>query len=100
MDLQPGGPAEEIKRLQRCINDLVSLLALPAIWSGSDQPEIIHTLLDALRRVLELDLMYVRLKNHGQPPIEVVRIGPSQESRPSPEEIGAIFSPWLDEEPL
>jgi hypothetical protein len=26
--------ADEIKRLQGCINDLISLLALPAIWSG------------------------------------------------------------------
>ena len=28
MDVQPGDVAEEIKRLQRCINDLVSLFAL------------------------------------------------------------------------
>ena len=41
-------PAEEIKRLQRCINDLVSVLALPAIWSGGHPTQIVRTLLDAL----------------------------------------------------
>ncbi|OAI53216.1 hypothetical protein AYO47_05265 [Planctomyces sp. SCGC AG-212-M04] len=28
------GRSEEVRRLQGCINDLVSLLALPAIWLG------------------------------------------------------------------
>jgi hypothetical protein len=31
MKVQLEHPADEIKRLQRCINDLVSLIALPAI---------------------------------------------------------------------
>src|SRR6266850_12094 len=31
MKVQLEHPADEIKRLQRCINDLVSLLALPAL---------------------------------------------------------------------
>ncbi|MDB5866554.1 MAG: hypothetical protein JWO70_4360, partial [Betaproteobacteria bacterium] len=26
--------AEDIKRLQRCVNDLISVLALPALWGG------------------------------------------------------------------
>ena len=62
---QPADLAEEIKRLQRCINDLVSLLALPAMWSGGDPSQIIHTLLDALLRMLQLDLVYVRLKDRA-----------------------------------
>ena len=33
LEWQPEHPAEEIKRLQRCINDLVSVFALPAIWT-------------------------------------------------------------------
>jgi hypothetical protein len=27
-------PADEIKRLQGCINNLISVLALPALWAG------------------------------------------------------------------
>lgn len=65
----------EIKHLQRCINDLVSLLALPAIWSGGDPSQVLHTLLDALLRMLHLDLVCVRLKDPvGEAPIEIVRV--------------------------
>jgi hypothetical protein len=28
--------ADEITRLQGCINDLISVLALPAMWSGQE----------------------------------------------------------------
>jgi hypothetical protein len=38
--------AQEIKRLQRCINDLVGLLALPAIWRGGEASQIVETVLD------------------------------------------------------
>ena len=83
MDAQPGDVAEEIKRLQRCINDLVSLFALPAMWSGGEPSQIVHTLLDALLRMLQLDFVYVRLKDSGgQAPIEMVRFAPSQDRRP------------------
>src|SRR5271165_7131319 len=80
MDVQPGDVAEEIRRLQRCINDLVSLFALPAMWSGGEPSQIVDTLLDALLRMLQLDLVYVRLRDSGgQAPIEMVRFAPSQE---------------------
>ena len=63
MKVQLENPADEIKRLQRCINDLVSLLALPAMWSGSKPSDIVHTLLDSLVRMLDLDFVYVSLTN-------------------------------------
>jgi len=63
MKVQLEHPADEIKRLQRCINELVSLLALPAMWSGSTSSDIVQTLLDSLVRMLDLDLVYVRLTN-------------------------------------
>src|SRR3984893_13450307 len=44
MEVQLEDPAQEIKRLQRCINDLTSLLALPAIWRGSEPSQIVQTL--------------------------------------------------------
>src|ERR1700733_1234288 len=100
MDVQPGDVAEEIKRLQRCINDLVSLFALPAMWSGGEPSQIVHTLLDALLRMLQLDLVYVRLRDDGgQPPIEMVRFAESQERTAQAHEIGEIFKPWLGGDP-
>src|ERR1700689_684257 len=96
MDVQPGDATEEIKRLQRCINDLVSLLALPAMWSGGEPSEIVHTLLDALLRMLQLDLVYVRLRESGgQAPIEMARFALSQEQMAQPHEIGEVFKRWL-----
>jgi PAS domain S-box-containing protein len=96
MDLQPVDAAEEIKRLQRCNNDLVSLFALPAMWSGGEPSQIVHTLLDALLRMLQLDLVYVRLKDSGgRAPLEVVRFPRSQEQPAQLHEIHKIFEHWL-----
>ena len=51
----------EIRRLKRCISDLVSILALPAIWTGSEPLQIVNALPDALLPMLGLDAVYVRL---------------------------------------
>src|SRR5271156_946702 len=100
MDVQSRDPAEEIKRLQRCVNDLISVLALPAMWSGGEPSQIVHTLLDALLRMLQLDLVYVRLKETGgQAPIEMVRFAPSQKHLASPHEIGDLLEQWLGTTP-
>ncbi|MGA2100043.1 MAG: PAS domain S-box protein [Candidatus Sulfotelmatobacter sp.] len=75
MEVQRELGSDDIKHLQRCINDLVSLLALPAIWSGGDPSQVFHTLLDALMRMLRLDLASVRLTDLvGEAPVEIVRI--------------------------
>ena len=100
MDVQPGDVPEEVKRLQRCINDLVSLLALPAVWSGCEPSQIVHTLLAALQRMLQLDLVYVRLRGSGgEEPIEMARFGESQEQTVPPCEIGELFKRWLGAAP-
>src|ERR1700733_11416910 len=100
MDVQPGDVAEEIKRLQRCINDLVSLFALPAMWSGGEPSEIVYTLLDALLRMLQLDLVYIRLTDvGGQAPIEMVRFATSQRPAAQAHEIGELFTHWFGADP-
>ncbi len=97
---QPGDVSEEIKSLRRCINDLVSLLGLPAMWSGGESSQIILTLLDALQRMLQLDLVYVRLKDPGgDAPIEMVRFGRSQKRQSQPHEIGEALKHWLEADP-
>lgn len=88
MDVQYEQAAGEIKRLQRCINDLVSLLALPAIWTVSNPSQILHTLLDALMRMLSLDIIAVRLNNPvGEAPVEIVRLAEPRGPMPSTQEI-------------
>ena len=93
MDVQYEQAAREIKRLQRCINDLVSLLALPGIWTVSNPSQILHTLLDALMRMLSLDLISVRLNNPvSEAPVEIVRLAEPRGPMPSTHEICEALS--------
>jgi C4-dicarboxylate-specific signal transduction histidine kinase len=100
MEVSLEHPAEEIKRLQRCINDLVSLLALPAMWSGSKPCDIVHTLLDSLLRLLDLDFVYVSLTNPvDAAPSETVRVSQSQEQMFRPRELCTFLNRWLGDDP-
>jgi PAS domain S-box-containing protein len=104
MEEQLEHPAEEIKRLQRGMNDLLSILALPAMWSGGEPTQIAHTLLDALLSMLRLDLIYVRLNDPGiDVPVEMARVAPTLElarRRPlEPREIGEMLNDWLGNDP-
>jgi PAS domain S-box-containing protein len=86
----------EIKRLQSCINDLISVLALPAIWSGSESSQILGTLLDVLLTILRLDFAYARLIDASDgSPIEVVRLGDHQHSSIQPQQSGQALGRWL-----
>jgi PAS domain S-box-containing protein len=71
--------SEEIKRLQRCINDLVSIFALAAAWTDAEPAQVVAAVTDALVRMLDLDLVFTRLANpSGKAPIKIIRLGPSQ----------------------
>ena len=88
MEVLPEHASGEVKNLQRCINDLISLLALPAIWSGGDPSQVLQSLLDALMRMLRLDLICVRLTVPvGEAPVEIVRIAERRGPVPSAHEI-------------
>ncbi len=90
------GSTAEIKRLQSCINDLISVLALPAIWSGSESSQILGTLLDVLLTMLRLDFAYARLSDASDgPPIEVVRSGEHRYSSVQPQQFGQALDRWL-----
>src|SRR5437879_11660724 len=100
MKVQLEHPADEIKRLQRCINDLISLLALPAMWSGSKPSDIVHTLLDSLLRMLDLDFVYVSLTDLiDAAPSETVKIAQSQEQMFRPREHCASLNRCLGDDP-
>jgi hypothetical protein len=93
-------PAEEINRLRRCVNDLVGVLALAAVWTGSEPSKIVTSLIDALLGLLSLDLIHVRLNVHSsETPLEIVRIAPSLKLAGQPQEIGAMLDQWLGGNP-
>jgi PAS domain S-box-containing protein len=89
---------EELRRLEGCVNDLTSILALPAIWSGRDAAHLVSTLLDALHRMLRLDFIYARLSEEGgDPAIEVVRGSAQSGPGAGPREVGAALArSWTD----
>ncbi len=98
MDLQEKDAAEDIKRLQSCVNDLVSLLALPAIWSGNEPTQMVHMLLDALLRMLRLDFAYARLKEPvAGAALEVLRVADSGKPK-TLSHIRGMLGNWLKDE--
>ncbi len=100
MKVQLEHPADEIKRFERCLNDLVSLLALPAMWSGSNPSDIVPSLLDSLLRMLDLDFVYVGLTNLvDAAPSETVKVSQSQEQMFRPREVSAFLNRWLGDDP-
>jgi len=93
-------PDEDFKSFRRCIDDLGSILTLPALWNGGGPAQIVRTLLDALLDLLSLEFVYVRLKNRdGEVPIEMVRVMQSQELTERAHQIGEEFSTWLGDDP-
>ena len=91
--------ADEVKRLQSCINDLISVLALAAIWSGSESSQMLGTLLDSLLAILRLDFVYARLSDGSDgPPIEVVRSGQHGHSSVQPQQVGRALDRWLTDD--
>ena len=93
-------PAPDAKRLQRCMNDLVSVLALPAIWSGSDPSRILNTFLDALLAMLDLDFLYARVRlDPNQAPIDALKTTQLFGTSHNQEDLRHALSQWSGETP-
>src|SRR5918998_6678659 len=45
--------AEEVTRLRGCLNDLVNIMALPALWTGGEPPQDVSAMLSALPGMLD-----------------------------------------------
>src|SRR5260370_18363525 len=87
---------DEVKRRQSCIKDLISVLALAAIWSGSESRQMVATFLEALLAILRLDFAYALLNDSiDAPAIEVVRLAQHQHPSAQPQEVGRALAPWL-----
>jgi PAS domain S-box-containing protein len=65
----------ENRRLQLCLDDLTSAMALPAIWIGLTPAAIVQSVLESLQNLLRLDLVYVRLNTCiGDAPADSMRL--------------------------
>ena len=95
-----GTGTDEARQLRVCINDLLSLLALPAMWSGRNRPQIMGSLLDSLLGMLRLDLTYARLHDpEGGRPTEAIRTAQRLQNY-LPHELGRILQDQLGSHPL
>lgn len=89
----------ENRRLQRCVGDLVSVMALPAMWVGREPSQIAGSLLDSVLGMLDLDFAHLRLDDAGGGlPLEVARLSQRAGSVASAEEFGALLKPWTGAE--
>jgi PAS domain S-box-containing protein len=96
MEAKVEEAANEIKRLKACINNLISVQALPAIWSGGKPFQIVSASLDMLLKMLSLDFAYARLKDAtGGASLEMARLAQDRNLSAQPQMIGRALSPWL-----
>ncbi|HLF97326.1 MAG TPA: sigma 54-interacting transcriptional regulator [Methylococcaceae bacterium] len=87
---------EDIRRLQGCLNDLVGLLALPALWNGREPEEALRVLLDVLLRMLPLEFAYARLNAMGDgPALEICRVADRRDCPLPAQELGRALEPWF-----
>ena len=78
MDAPLEAFTEEVTRLRECVDDLVGIMALPALWTGAEPPQIVSTVLDALLQILRLSFVCVRL-NDPDGGLEMIRAAESLE---------------------
>jgi len=97
----PGDSAdEEVARLRGCLNDLVGMTALPALWTGGEPSQIAGTLLDALLQTLRLAFALIRLIDpDGGPSLDIVRISESLKGTVGVREIREAISVSLRDAP-
>jgi formate hydrogenlyase transcriptional activator len=86
---------DEIARLRRCISDLISVLAFPALWIGRDREEILGTSIEALRHTVGLDFVYACLTDSTDgEPIELTRFVQSPNLALKQEQIDQLLLDW------
>ena len=86
----------ETERLQSCVNDLTSLIALPPTWVGCEPPQVLTMLLDVVVGMLRLDFAYAGLGSSvGQRRFQVIRTAAHDGAGRSPAELEQEIERWL-----
>jgi GAF domain-containing protein len=92
--------ADEVTRLHDCVNDLVSIMALPVLSTGGEPAKIVSTLLDALLGTLRLSFVCVRLNDpEGGRSIEMVRVAESLQGTAGAREVSQAIDSSLGDAP-
>jgi PAS domain S-box-containing protein len=74
MPLDTDRTVADTRHFKSYVNNLASILALPAMWAGLECSQVATTLLDALVRTLRLDMAYLRATvAEGSAPQEWIR---------------------------
>ncbi len=90
-------PEQEIKRLQRCMSDLVSVLALSPALNNSEPRRMVETFLDALFKLVNVDFLYARARvSSHEDPVEVLRA--FETGGISRDEIRSALHRWFGED--
>lgn len=75
MDLSHESSSTSPVQLEALLRDLLSLLALPALWTRQDPTATLVTLAEALETIVRADFVYVRANvAFSEPAIELARI--------------------------
>jgi len=91
--------ADDPRRLRQCLNDLVGILALPALWSGCEPEDILTSSAESLMGMLDLDFCYARAAaNPGAEPIEMRKIHPLHPVASGHDEIARVLDDWLQQD--
>jgi len=100
MQEESTDPGIDVKQLQRCMSDLVSVLALPAVWSGLEPRQIVTTFHDALMAMLNLDFLYTRVRTGAEDgPIQILKTAPLYAPSQGTGNICESLNRWFGEEP-
>lgn len=93
-------PPESAGPHRHSVDDLISLFSLPATWGGTGPAQIAQALVDALVRMLDLDLIYVRLNpTKDEEAIALVKTGPKPAPMSHPHEASAVLGRALGDDP-
>ena len=88
--------AAEVQRLQSCLNDLLGVLALPSVWQNRSPGRVLAILLDALMRLMHLELAYARLTPADQAePVDVYRLATGRRYRRQAARLAEGLDSWL-----
>jgi signal transduction histidine kinase/ActR/RegA family two-component response regulator len=88
---EPSSPASQTADLERCVRDLLALLALPALWSGRDPRAILELLFEVMESMLSLEFAYGNSKSRDDS-VEVLR-----SSALGLDEVRRLVAPCVDE---
>lgn len=86
--------AGDVRSLQRCITDLVSVVTLPVLWAGASPEKIATLLLETLSGMLDLDFSYVRIGSPNGTPTAILHAVPAVEVPPA---LRAQLEVWFED---